>query len=326
MWKSLVDAKYDTHNPNIFCSSTSGISQFWKGVMWAAESVKFGYRWKVGDGTKIRFWEDTWFGTSPLAVQFFDLYIVCNEQNKTISQIWDGNTLMLTFRRNFPPALMQKWQELEEIVRSTTLSTECDSLIWKYESSGVYSSSSLYAIINFGGVMPIYIPAVWKLIVPPRVHIFLWLLSHNKLMTRDNLLKRNLNKPVCCVFCSENESIDHLFFQCIVAKQIWKFITSVFNIQVGHDYISVARFWVANKKHPALNSICAATLWCIWKFRNDMIFNGQTWLNLHQILRMILLSVRRWKIIFKDHMLPLVDHFCDLTLKETLANFCIEGG
>jgi mannosylglycoprotein endo-beta-mannosidase len=181
--------------------------------MWAAASVKFGYRWKVGDGTKVRFWEDTWFGTSPLAVQFFDLFVICNEQNKTISQVWDGSTLMLSFRRNFPPILLQQWQELEEIASSITFSDDCDSLIWKYESSGIYSSSCLYAIINFGGVMPIYIPAVWNLIVPPRVHIFLWILSHNKLMTRDNLLKRKMNKPMCCIFCSKDESIVHLLFQ-----------------------------------------------------------------------------------------------------------------
>lgn len=172
---------------------------------------------KLEMGPKLGFGKIPGLVPPPLAVQFFYLFVVCNEQNKTISQVWDGSTLMLTFRRNFPPALMQKWQELEEIAFSITLSDECDSLIWKYESSGVYSSSSLYAIINFGGVMPIYIPAVWNLKVPPRV-LFLWLLSHNKFMTRDNLLKRNMNKPVCCVFCSENESIDHLFFQCIVAK------------------------------------------------------------------------------------------------------------
>jgi hypothetical protein len=34
-----------------------------------------------------------------------------------------------------------------------------------------------------------YVPSVWKLIVPPRVQFFLWLLSKNKLLTRDNLEK-----------------------------------------------------------------------------------------------------------------------------------------
>jgi hypothetical protein len=70
-----------------------GVSQFWKGVMWAARSVKFGYRWKIGGGTKVRFREDTWFGTSPLFVQYFDLYILCNEKGKTVSQLWDGRDL-----------------------------------------------------------------------------------------------------------------------------------------------------------------------------------------------------------------------------------------
>ena len=25
--------------------------------MWAADAVRFGYRWNVGDGAKVRFWE-----------------------------------------------------------------------------------------------------------------------------------------------------------------------------------------------------------------------------------------------------------------------------
>jgi hypothetical protein len=52
----------------IFCTDGRQASPFWKGVMLAAQAVKHGYRWVVGDGRKIHFWEDTWFGTAPLAV------------------------------------------------------------------------------------------------------------------------------------------------------------------------------------------------------------------------------------------------------------------
>jgi hypothetical protein len=31
-----------------------------------------------------------------------------------------------------------------------------------------------------------FIPSVWKLITPPRMQIFLWLESNNKLLTREN--------------------------------------------------------------------------------------------------------------------------------------------
>jgi hypothetical protein len=32
-------------------------------VLWAARVAKMGYRWKLGKGDKIRFWEDLWIGS-----------------------------------------------------------------------------------------------------------------------------------------------------------------------------------------------------------------------------------------------------------------------
>ena len=39
--------------------------------MWAAKAAKLGFRWKIGDGKKVKFWEDNWLGNSSLAIQFF---------------------------------------------------------------------------------------------------------------------------------------------------------------------------------------------------------------------------------------------------------------
>jgi hypothetical protein len=77
--EDLVDSKYNTKKPNIFACTDSNSSRFWKGFLWAINAVKMGYRWKIGDRKQIRFWEDTWFGTSPLAVQFWDMYCICHE-------------------------------------------------------------------------------------------------------------------------------------------------------------------------------------------------------------------------------------------------------
>jgi hypothetical protein len=35
--------------------------------MWDNQAVRMGYKWNVGDGKQIKFWEDIWFGNSPLA-------------------------------------------------------------------------------------------------------------------------------------------------------------------------------------------------------------------------------------------------------------------
>jgi hypothetical protein len=48
-------------------------------------------------------------------------------------------------------------------------------MVWQYQSSGLYSSHSLYRLINFRGVTPIFISWVWKLIIPPRAQFFLFL-------------------------------------------------------------------------------------------------------------------------------------------------------
>jgi hypothetical protein len=44
IWKKIVDAKYHTRQPNILCCQDTHPSIFWKGVMWATQAVKCGYK------------------------------------------------------------------------------------------------------------------------------------------------------------------------------------------------------------------------------------------------------------------------------------------
>jgi hypothetical protein len=139
---------------------------------------------------------------------------------------------------------------------------EEDQLIWKYESTGVYSSKSLYAVINFRGVQPVYLPSVWDLKIPPRVQIFLWLLSQNKIMTRDNLRHRGIQKSLFCELCSELESVKHLLFDRLVSRLLWAVVQEIFDIEIV-DYLSLASKWLCNKKFEQFNVVSSAVMWCI---------------------------------------------------------------
>jgi hypothetical protein len=136
-------------------------------------AAKMGYKWRVGDGKKIRFWEDNWLGSSSLAIQFWPLYKIVNEKGKSISDLWDGVDLKCTFRRTVSEDLYQAWLEVVELASTVTLTNEEDEMIWQFTSSGVYSSQSLYEIINFRGINTVHVSAVWSLKIPPRVHFFL---------------------------------------------------------------------------------------------------------------------------------------------------------
>lgn len=74
--------------------------------MWAMKVVKFGYKWHVGGGKSTLFWEDIWFGNSPLATQFWDMFCIANEENKTIYELWDGEDLKCIFPRTFSDEFM----------------------------------------------------------------------------------------------------------------------------------------------------------------------------------------------------------------------------
>jgi hypothetical protein len=118
-------------------------------------------------------------------------------------------------------------------------------------------------VVNFREITLVFVSSVWKLLSPPRVQFFLWLLSKNKLLTRDNLAKRkNISDPTC-LLRSENESIIHLFFGCCISKLIWKYISKLLGVRIGYDFESVARLWPANKRHKVTNTGSAVALWSI---------------------------------------------------------------
>ena len=135
--------------------------------------------------------------------------------------------------------------------------------------------------------------AVWKLKIPPRVQFFLWLLSSNRVLTRDNVAKRKEVADPSCLFCAENESVTHLFFHC-VAKNVWGCISSWINKSVGTNYESVASLWLANKKYLVTNVITSAVLWVIWKLRNNVCFQGVTWSGMKKVLAVLGRMLRSW--------------------------------
>lgn len=67
---------------------------------------------------------------------------------------------------------MHLWFDLVSVAQSISFTDEEDNMIWELHSSGLYNVQSLYAVVNFRDVLPIHVPAICKLIVPPRIHLF----------------------------------------------------------------------------------------------------------------------------------------------------------
>lgn len=148
--------------------------------------------------------------------------------------------------------------------------------MWMLEPSGCYSAKSFYKAINFGGAVSEIGDCFWKILCPQNIHVFLWLIVNNKVLTRDNLAKRRHVEDITCLFCNEPKSLKHLFFQCIVASHVWRFVSEAFEIDIPKSFNDVIAIWRMYKNKPVLNMVYAASLWSLWTLRNDFCFQGRT--------------------------------------------------
>lgn len=144
-----------------------------------------------------------------------------------------------------------------------------------------------------------FLLAMWSIKVPPRIQGFCWLVSQNKIMTRDNLRKWDLVKPLECVYCKEIESVYHLFFECIVAKLIWAEVGTLFQVSV-HNFESIAKHWLCNKRFLHLNVVTSSVLWELWNFRNTVVFNRCSRIYMKQVLGLVSHYLRDWTKQYQD--------------------------
>jgi hypothetical protein len=122
--------------------------------------------------------------------------------------------------------------------------------------------------------MPIHIPAVWRIKVQPRVHVFLCCLLITSCCLEIIWLRDSMS---LILDACENESVTHLFCECAVAKEMWCQLSMLTGIKLQVNLFSVSSLWICEKTNQVPNIVHAAALWSLWKLRNDLCFNRSSW-------------------------------------------------
>jgi hypothetical protein len=66
-----------------------------------------------------------------------------------------------------------------------------DEIVWRWSASGKFSVASAYEC-QFYGALPLFPSTkIWKANSEPRCRFFAWLAMHNKVLTADNMEKKN---------------------------------------------------------------------------------------------------------------------------------------
>ncbi|XP_062097435.1 uncharacterized protein LOC133803386 [Humulus lupulus] len=124
----------------------------------------------------------------------------------------------------------------------------------------------------------VYANVVWNSLTVPKHRFILWQATLGHLLTRDNLSRCHLElSSVLCPVCEvEQESHAHLFFECHFSWQVRALVEKWLGWGLWPLQLDGWRAWMAGKpkvlKHSVLAAALAASVYLIWKNRNNCIF------------------------------------------------------
>jgi len=202
------------------------------------------------------------------------LYCIARRKNDTVANILSTVPLNISFRRALSGDRLRTWLDLVEKVAAYEIINGKDIFMWNLTNHKQFTMKSMYTNLMHSEGTPSDC-ITWKIKVPLKTKIFLWYLKKGVTLTKDNLAKRKWKGSTKCSFCSAEESIQHLFFDCYLARFIWNAVHIAFNIQQPTSISNMLGSWIKSFPFELRNQIlvgAAALCWAVWLSRNDVVF------------------------------------------------------
>lgn len=187
LWARVLRSKYkvgEVHDPS-WLKPKSSWSSTWRSMgVGLREVVSRGIGWVPGDGKTIRFWTDRWLLEEPL-LDFSLGSLPEDEKAKTAEKYWIlGSGWDMARLSNYLPENITR--RLFYVVLND-FSRMRDELSWKGNPDGQFSVRSAYGLskpeVEDRSCMERFYKRLWGLVVPKRVRVFIWLATHQVIMT-----------------------------------------------------------------------------------------------------------------------------------------------
>jgi len=300
-WRSVIQSIYEEEDVILPSKDQIRISGPWKTIKQLAlkESPVSAAFFKhlslrLGAGTRLRFWQDTWAGERPLKVLFPMLFSLSMQKYDLIANMgwFEGQTWRwtLAWAREMDIVEQEQLDALQTLLQHTHPQRGVnDQALWKGKES--FSTKALIAeanTLNRGSVAVDNLAStVWMKIAPPKVEFMTWLALLGKLNTRDLLQRKGIitAEVNTCTFCAAyQETGDHLLMGCVNSWRVWENIAEELGISIEakQTYREFYEWWMSRRvQNPVWKKFIIvgffATTWSIWQKRNMMIFQEQTY-------------------------------------------------
>ena len=136
---------------------------------------------------------------------------------------------------------------------------------WIPSRSGCFEVKSYYKILFSCPSMVFPWKSIWKAKVPPCIAFFEWTASYGKILTLDNLRKRQICIVNWCCLCKNSgESPNHLLLHCVVAQSLWSIMFCLFGVfwVMPYRVVDLMTSWMGSFHRDAIPLCVMWVLWC----------------------------------------------------------------
>ncbi len=283
--KLLRKLHYKRRTPSAVGATPPRCSPIWRGILGSSVPFHTSTAVILGDGLNTSFWFSRWEGDTLLCNRLPALFASSTQKSISVRR-W---VQRFSTKRNFgyttdSPGRCQDIALLTNAVSNIPLSSGPDRVTWRWDINGCFTVRSAYSFLVFDGLDTTKINHLWSIRVPPKLKIFLWLAARYRILTADLLSRKGWIGPsICCLCGGDAESLDHIFFLCQYAIEVWSWVLQAEPAVLAdlldtngafHTRWLRARQCLKGRRRHLLDMGIAATCWHIWIERNHRLFSS----------------------------------------------------
>ena len=174
---------------------------------------------------------------------------------------------------------MEELASFYSLLYSFNLEGGVDKIWWVPSRKGKFEVSSFYKEIISKAGCPFPWKCVWRTKAPPRVAFFVWSAALGKILTIDNLRKKNMVLINRCGMCKrDEETIDHLLLHCECAQVLWNAFFNHFDLAwaMPSGVVNLLQCWWSGGRPSSAvvwKMVPHCIMWCLWSERNKRFFD-----------------------------------------------------
>jgi len=176
----------------------------------------------IGDGKTARFWTSSWVNGKTLKSMAPTLFLKSKRKKLTVQMALHENRWIKHLLPLQSSQEIREYVALWEQVGNVQLqegTEDTNTIRWRWTPDGEYTTKSAYQIQFEGSYSKLRLTPIWKAQTEPKCRFFAWTLLHKKILTANNLIKRNWpNDPTCKLCGIDPKTPAHLCKDCPYSK------------------------------------------------------------------------------------------------------------